>query len=113
MSRSNYKAKTKNNLSYKDYINILEYYNKNIPKSKELVENEAEKLLSDKLCKCIKIINSPSQIKNEARAIGICTKTIFNKKGLRRGSFQCKTPRFVKFNKTNKFNKTIKMRKKI
>jgi len=110
MSRSNYKAKTKNNLSYKDYINILEYYNKNIPKSKKLVENEAEKLLSDKLCKCIKIINSPSQRDNEARAIGICTKTIFNKKGLRRGSFQCKTSRFVKFNKNNK---TIKMRKKI
>ena len=110
MSDSNYKDKTKNNLSHKDYINILEYYNKNIPKSKKLLEKEAEKILSDKLCKCIKIINSPSQRNNEARAIGICTKTILNKKGLTRGSFQCKTPRFVKFNKNNK---KIKKRKKI
>ena len=39
---------------------------------------------------------------NEARAIGICTKTIFNRKGYTRGKFKCKGKSTVKFNKTLK-----------
>ena len=43
--------------------------------------------------------------KNEPRAIGICTKTIFNNKGLTRGKFRCKNKRYVNFNKTKKNRK--------
>lgn len=73
-------------LTYKDYTHILEYYKQNIPKSKRMLKLNAEKILSEKLCKCIKKIEP----KNEAKSIGICTKTILNRKGLTRGKFNCK-----------------------
>ena len=67
---------------------------------------EAEKILSDKLCRCIKSVNKKGALDNEPRSIGICTKTIFNNKGLTRGKFKCKKPtKFVKFNKTMKNRK--------
>ena len=37
-------SKTKNNLSSDDYIKILEFYNKEIPKTKRLLEIEAENM---------------------------------------------------------------------
>uniref|UniRef100_A0A6C0DIP3 Uncharacterized protein n=1 Tax=viral metagenome TaxID=1070528 RepID=A0A6C0DIP3_9ZZZZ len=105
-SNSNSKTNKKTNLTSKDYIHILEYYDINIPKSKRLLEKEAEKLLSDKLCRCIKSVNGKGNIANEQRSIGICTKSIFNNKGLTRGKFKCKKPtRFVNFNKTMKNRK--------
>jgi hypothetical protein len=73
-------------LTNNDYKKILEFYNKPIPKSKRLLKLQAEKLLSSKLCRCIKKVDK----KNEARAIGICTKTIINNKGFTRGKFTCK-----------------------
>ena len=73
-------------LNNSDYITILNYYNKPIPKSNKILKIAAEKILSLKLCRCIKKINTP----NEGRAIGICTKTIFNRKGFARGKFTCK-----------------------
>jgi hypothetical protein len=67
------------------------------------LEEEAENILSEKLCKCIKKVEDKVKMKNESRAIGICTKTIFNRKGLTRGKFKCTgKKRFVKFNKTRK-----------
>ena len=94
---------SKMNMHNSDYIQILKYYNGPIPKSKRLVQEEAEKILSLKLCRCIKKIDSYT--KNEPRSIGICTKTIFNRKGLTRGKFKCKGKRYVKFNKTRKLRK--------
>jgi hypothetical protein len=88
------------NMHNNDYIQILKYYNLPIPKSKRLIEKEAENVLSSKLCKCIKKVDSYT--KNEPKAIGICTKTVFNRKGLTRGRFKCKGKRYVKFNKTKK-----------
>ena len=79
-----------------EYIKILEYYKIPIPGTKKLIQKEAENILSEKLCKCIKNINI-----QEPRSIGICTKSIFNKKGLTRGKFQCKNKRFVTFRKTS------------
>lgn len=73
-------------LNNSDYIKILNYYNKPIPKSNKILKMSAEKILSLKLCRCIKKINTP----NEGHAIGICTKTIFNRKGFTRGKFTCK-----------------------
>lgn len=86
-------------LTKKDYVSILKYYNINIPKSKRLLKKQSEKIMAEKLCKCIKKIVPI----NEAKSIGICTKTIFNRKGYTRGQFQCKKKQSVKFRKiTNK-----------
>jgi hypothetical protein len=96
-------------LSKKDYVSILQYYNLNIPKSTKLCKKRAEKIMADKLCKCIKKIDP----ENEERSIGICTKTIFNNKGFTRGEFTCKKGRTVKIrkkynNSNNNKNKTYK-----
>lgn len=88
-------------LTNNDYKHILEYYQTPIPKSKRLLKMSAEKIMSEKLCRCIKKVDK----KNEARAIGICTKTIFNRKGYTRGKFKCKGNHKVKFNKTIKNKK--------
>ena len=97
-------------LTINDYKSILEYYKKTIPKSKRLLKIAAEKILADKLCRCIKKLDPI----NESKSIGICTKTIFNRKGYTRGKFQCKKKQSVKFRKTgnpSKLNKTIKNKK--
>lgn len=88
-------------LTNNDYKHILEYYQKPIPKSKRLLKMNAEKIMSEKLCRCIKKVDK----EHEARAIGICSKTIFNKKGYTRGKFKCKGKSTVKFNKTLKNRK--------
>ena len=85
-------------LTNKDYISILKYYKLSIPKSNRLLQKQAEKIMAQKLCKCIKKIDP----QNEAKSIGICTKTIFNNKGYTRGQFQCIKKQSVKFRKTNK-----------
>ena len=92
-------------LTNKDYISILKYYNKKIPKSKILVKIQAEKIMAQKLCKCIKKVDPIY----EANSIGFCTKSIFNSKGLTRGQFQCKKTQSVKIRKTNR-NKTLKIK---
>ena len=85
-------------LTNKDYISILKYYKLSIPKSNRLVQKQAEKIMAQKLCKCIKKLDP----QNESKSIGICTKTIFNSKGYCRGQFQCIKKQSVKFRKTNK-----------
>ena len=92
-------------LTNKDYVSILKYYKINVPKSKRILKQQAEKILSEKLCKCIKKIDPI----NELKSIGICTKTIFNRKGYTRGQFQCKKKQSVTFRKTTNYkNKTRK-----
>ena len=94
-------------LTNKDYISILKFYNLRIPKSKRLLSIQAEKIMAEKLCKCIKKIDP----ENETKSIGICTKTIFNNKGYTRGNFQCKKKQSVKFRKTIKTRKSRKGKK--
>lgn len=72
-------------LTNNDYIKILNFYKMKIPKSSRLLKKQADKILNDKLCRCIKNIDPI----NESRSIGICTKTVLNDKGLRRGKFSC------------------------
>ena len=84
-------------LTTNDYKKILEYYNKPIPKSSRLVKAAAEKILAQKLCRCIKKVGPP-----EGKAIGICTKTVFNRKGYTRGKFKCKGKLSVKTRKIRK-----------
>ena len=69
-----------------EYIKILEFYKIPIPGTKKQIQKEAENILSEKLCRCIKKVDT----QNEARAIGICSKTILNRKGFTRGKFKCK-----------------------
>jgi hypothetical protein len=93
-------------LTTNDYKKILAYYNKPIPNNTHLLIKAAEQILSTKLCRCIKKVDK----NNEKRAIGICTNTIFNRKGYTRGKFTCKKPATVKFRKTSK-STTTKRRK--
>jgi hypothetical protein len=93
-------------LTINDYKRILEFYKKPIPKSKRILKLQAEKMLANKLCRCIKKVDKI----NEARAIGICTKTIINNKGFTRGKFTCKKKQSIILSKSKK-NKTIKYRK--
>ena len=91
-------------LTINDYKHILEFYKKSIPKSKRLLKQQAEKLLSEKLCRCIKKIDK----QNESRAIGICTKTIINNKGFTRGKFTCKKKQTIILKKKNSTRKSNK-----
>ena len=93
-------------LNKKDYTKILKYYNLPIPKSTSNMKKQAEEVLALKLCRCIKKV-SPS---NEAKAIGVCTRTIFNRKKLTRGAFTCKRGRSVQVSRMRK--RTIKNGKK-
>ena len=93
-------------LTNKDYKKILEYYKENIPKSSRLLKMNAEQVIATKLCRCIKKVDK----QNEGRAIGICTKTILNRKGLSRGNFKCKGKGSIKLKK-NKSKKNVTRRK--
>ena len=84
-----------------DYKKILDYYGESIPKTITQMKKKSNEILSSKLCRCIKKV-SPT---NEAKAIGVCTRTIFTRKNLRRGSFKCKNGRKVSFSKTRKNKK--------
>ena len=95
-------------LTRKDYISILKYYNKNIPKSNRQMKKQAEYIMGQKLCKCIKKLDQ----KNEAKSIGICTKTIFNTKGYIRGKFKCKKGSYISIKKKNNKTKNNKTHKK-
>jgi len=91
-------------LTTNDYKHILEFYKKPLPKSKRILKIQAEKLLASKLCRCIKKVDKI----NEARAIGICTKTILNNKGFSRGKFTCKKKQSIILSKKGKTRKNKK-----
>ena len=96
-------------ITNRDYQKILSYYQ--IPVRSRLnktLKEDAEKILAEKLCRCIKKLD----VENEARSIGICTKTIFNRKGYQRGKFTCKGKPSVQFSKMRKVNKTRKNKKR-
>jgi hypothetical protein len=96
-------------LTKADYIKILKYYNLEIPKNIKDIKKSAEHILAKKLCSCIKKV-SPD---NEPKSIGICTRTIFNRKHLTRGKFNCIGTRKVEFIKNiKKFNISRKNKKK-
>jgi len=93
-------------MSYKitdtDYKNILKFYDQNIPISKRQLKQKAEDILALKLCSCIKKVNPSLTKKNEPKAIGICTRSVFNDKGLTRGKFKCLKKRSLTFKKVKK-----------
>ena len=80
-----------------DYTNILHFYKKKIPNSARILKLQAEHLLGEKLCRCIKKLGPT----NEARSIGICTKSVINNKGYTRGKFSCKKQQHVTLTRRN------------
>ena len=94
-------------ITKKDSIQILTFYKMKIPSSNLLLKQKAENVLAEKLCRCIKKIDPV----NEAKSIGICTKTIFTRRGYTRGKFSCKKKQNVEFRKTNQNKKTRKNKK--
>jgi hypothetical protein len=93
-------------LTKADYIKILSFYKKEIPETFESIKSEAENILANKLCRCIKKIEG----ENESRSIGYCTKTVVNNKGFKRGKFKCKGKPFAVFTKTKQKTKNNKTR---
>jgi hypothetical protein len=88
-----------------DYIKILNYYGKPIPRNKKDVKKNATNILTQKLCSCIKKVGPKS---TENRSIRICTNSVVSKKGLTRGKFKCKDRRMIQLKK--KLNKTLKLK---
>ncbi len=90
-----------------DYIKILNYYKIPIGRtdSSKTIKIKAEEILADKLCKCIKKvkqtddeIDTETPTEAESKAIGICTDSIFRRKGLKHSGFTCKKrPKFLKY----------------
>jgi hypothetical protein len=91
-------------LSLKDYKSILKYYkiDNSTMKSKD-IKKQAEHILSEKLCRCIKKINTPT----ESTAIAICKKSILTRKNLKISKFKCKGS--AKFIPNNSLVKTKKI----
>tara|TARA_B110000503_G_C7065153_1_gene378398 strand:+ start:494 stop:814 length:321 start_codon:yes stop_codon:yes gene_type:complete len=98
-------------LSREDYIKILDYYGiKHQGASLTTIKGKAERILADKLCRCIKRVDktrskskTSKSKSNESRAIAICRDSVLRRKGLTNaGKFSCKPKaRFLK-SKTNR-----------
>lgn len=85
-------------LSNQDNMNVLTYYNIHVPKKKNKTDKKktrklVKRILADKFCKCIKKLTVRNNGVNEGRTIGLCTKSVFERKGLQRGRFTCKKGR--------------------
>lgn len=93
-------------LLIKDYKNILDFYNVPIPTSSKQIQEKAEAIMADKLCKCIKKVKKGNH-RLEKKGIAICTKSIFNNRGYTRGKFRClarnKEKKFVNITKKRKY----------
>lgn len=95
------KTKTPNigKLSHSDYVYILHYYKKPVPKNKnpstrrKHTKNKALQILREKLCSCENKLKS-----SQPNHIPICIKSVLHRKGFRPTSFSCR-------------NKTIKIKK--
>ncbi len=103
-------------LTKKDYLSILSFYNLPVPKKKgkinyKKVKKVAEDILADKLCRCIKKIaksSNPSK-RAEATASAICGESVIKKKGLKYNRFKCKKkPKLLSGAKKHKLLKTAK-----
>ena len=93
-----------NDLTTKEYIDILRYYKATVPTKSSDIKYNAEKIINSKLCGCVnKLVHV-----NAAKSIGICTKSIINIKGFVRGSFTCKNPKRNVTLKRKSGRKTLK-----
>jgi len=83
-------------LTSNDYKKILSFYKRPIPNSSGKLKKEAENMLRNKLCRCIR------KFDNTPKGIGICTRTIINNKGYTRGKFNCHKKRNITLKKRYK-----------
>tara|TARA_B110001452_G_C15240429_1_gene429453 strand:- start:5231 stop:5581 length:351 start_codon:yes stop_codon:yes gene_type:complete len=113
------------NLTKKDYINILNYYGTifDITLPINILRKMSEKIIAEKLCRCIKKVNKSNN--NESRSIAICNKSVIKNKKLKIYKFSCKKKPQLKLKKLalskdrklykttrNKINLTRKYKKK-
>lgn len=86
-------------LTGKDYKLLLRYYDQPIPIKKQTLRDNAESIISEKLCRCIKNVKN---VKKEKDRIAICRSSVFNKKGIDFVSFSCKNKPHLYARKTAK-----------
>lgn len=89
-------------LTKRDYKKITKFY-----KSKKHTRKNALKTISRKFCSCVEKVKA----KKKGEAIGICTKSVINRKGFKRGKFSCKSKPSIQLYKGGKRRKK-KTRKK-
>jgi hypothetical protein len=82
-------------LTDKDYKIILKYYNINTENlSKIEIQEKAESILAEKMCRCIKKLDSYNSRKknklSESNIISICKKSVLSNKNIKNYSFTCK-----------------------
>jgi len=100
-------------LSKEDYISIIEYYGLDYNKNDKLstLKSIVDKIISKKLCSCIKKVKDKYNDSIESRAIAICNKSVIQNKFINIYKFSCKKkpklllPKSLKSN-TNKIYKT-------
>jgi hypothetical protein len=108
-------------LTEKDYKLILKYYNINTENlSKIDIQEQAESILAEKMCRCIKKVDSYNSRKNnklsESNIISICKKSVLSNKNIKNYRFTCKkNQKFIPKKGTNtllfKTKKNIKLNK--
>lgn len=88
--------------TYSDHVRILNFYDVNVPKSKRLAKDAAEKLIGQKLCNCINAVGknrrtskrrktrSKTRKYNKGAAIAICRNSVLRRKGVINHRFTCK-----------------------
>jgi hypothetical protein len=77
-------------LKREEYIEILKFYNINYndKMSIKILRKMTEKIIAEKLCRCIKKVDKRGD--NESRAIGICINSVVSRKKLKIFKFTCK-----------------------
>ena len=89
------KSNQTHKMTIKDYKKILNYYNIDYSAlSTDTIKNKVHNILADKLCRCIKKVQSKSKSKSksksEGRAIGIFKKSVITRKNIKIFTFNCK-----------------------
>ena len=84
-------------LTHDDYKKVLKYYNYSLPKHYNKTKKIAEKLLNNKLCKCIQKVKRSLRTRNKSiknseslrNSVGICKKSVLHKKNIDLYHFKC------------------------
>ena len=114
-------------LSPKDYISILKFYDIDSSKmNAKKIKQQAESILAEKLCRCIKSVDKGNSIrskgkqskgkqsknKTERKSIAICKNSVLTKKHLKISKFSCdKPPKLMP--RTGHNNTLIKTKRKL
>ena len=94
-------------LSRRDYLDILDYYNINVKKKDiNFLKEKVEKLVANKLCKCIKSVNN--KVKNERKSIAICNNSVLKRKSLKIKRFSCKKMKLLSKKNDKNLMKSVK-----